>query len=112
MSSRQSFDNDNTSDVFEFTVGGKDYDFHYPTLGELEPIQRVIQELQIEQKKDTPESMQKSAELSDKVNGLIYGLVKPVGHKDSLQDTLSGLSVKIANKVNKKLIELLTEDED
>ena len=37
MSSRVNL-NENVNDKFEFTIGGKDYDFKYPTLDEMQPF--------------------------------------------------------------------------
>ena len=45
MSARQNL-NDNVNATFPFTVGGVDFDLKYPTLEELEPINKINTERQ------------------------------------------------------------------
>lgn len=109
MSSRINL-NDNTSDKFEFTIGGLDYDFIYPTLEEIEPITELYQEREAASKEDTPASVQKIADIDEKLTDKLYGLVKPVGHDTPIQDTLKKQPYPVVRAFNKMMTEQLTAE--
>lgn len=109
MSSRINL-NDNTSDRFEFTIGGLDYDFKYPTLDEIEPITNLYQERDIESKKDTPESVKKVAEIDDKLTDALYNLVVPVNHSTPIKETLKKQPFPVVRAFNKMMTEQLSAE--
>lgn len=108
MSSRFTFDTDNTNDVFEFTIKGKDYNFVYPTMKEIEPFSDLVKEIQDEQAKDTPDA-DHIKELEKRSDEAIYGFIKPIGHETPIKETLDNCSIKLRNEFNKKIISLLSE---
>ena len=87
MSSRTNL-NDNVETTFPFTVGGLDYDLKYPTLEEIEPVTEITRQRDIEAKKNTPESVEKVAELEKELEEIFYGFILPVGHTTPIRDTL------------------------
>lgn len=109
MSSRINL-NDNTSDKFEFTIGGLDYDFKYPTLDEIEPITNLYQERDIESKKDTPESVARIAEIDEQLTEALYKLVVPVGHDTPIRETLKKQPFPVVRAFNKMMTEQLSAE--
>ena len=109
MSSRINL-NDNASDKFEFTIGGLDYDFKYPTLEEIEPITDLYKERDIESKKDTPESVEKIAQIDEKLTEALYSLVIPVGHDTPIRDTLKKQPYPVVKAFNKMMTEQLAAE--
>lgn len=109
MSSRINL-NDNTNDKFEFTIGGLDYDFKYPTLDEIEPVTKLYNEREAEVKKDTPESVEKIAEIDDKLTKAMYSMVVPVGHTTPIEDTLKKQPFPVVKAFNKMMTEQLSAE--
>ena len=109
MSSRINL-NDNTSDKFEFTIGGLDYDFKYPTLDEIDPITNLYKERDIESKKDTPESVQRVAEIDEQLTDALYGLVIPVGHTTPIRETLKKQPFPVVRAFNKMMTDQLSAE--
>lgn len=109
MSSRINL-NDNTSDKFEFTIGGLDYDFKYPTLDEIDPITNLYKERDIENKKDTPESVQRVAEIDEQLTEALYGLVIPVGHTTPIRETLKKQPFPVVRAFNKMMTDQLSAE--
>lgn len=109
MSSRVNL-NDNTNDKFEFSIGGLDYDFKYPTLEEIDPITDLYKERDIESKKDTPESVQRIAEIDEKLTDILYGLVIPVGHDTPIRDTLKKQPYPVVRAFNKMMTDQLSAE--
>lgn len=109
MSSRINL-NDNTNDKFEFTIGGLDYDFRYPTLEEIDPITDLFNERSVEEKKDTPESAEKIAEIDKKLQGILYSFVVPVGHTTPIEDTLKKQPYPVVAAFNKMMTEQLSAE--
>ena len=109
MSSRKNL-NDNASDKFEFTVGGLDYDFKYPTLEEIEPITNLYTERESEAKKDTPESVEKIAEIDKNLTDKLYSMVVPVGHETPIEDTLKKQPYPVVKAFNKMMTDLLAAE--
>lgn len=109
MSSRINL-NDNTKDRFEFTIGGLDYDFKYPTLDEIEPITNLYQERDIESKKDTPESVARIAEIDEQLTEALYNLVIPVGHTTPIRETLKKQPFPVVRAFNKMMTEQLSAE--
>lgn len=109
MSSRINL-NDNISDRFEFTIGGLNYDFVYPTLEDVEPITDLTREREKFAKEDTPESVEKIAEIDDKLSETLYALVKPVGHDTPIKDTLKKQPYPVVRAFNKMIVEQLSAE--
>lgn len=109
MSSRINL-NDNTNDRFEFTIGGLDYDFKYPTLEEIDPITDLYRQREVAQKEDTPESVQKIADIDNKLTEILYGLVQPVGHSTPIEDTLKKQPFPVVRAFNKMMSEQLSAE--
>lgn len=109
MSSRINL-NDNTSDRFEFTIGGLDYDFKYPTLDEIDPITDLYKERDIESKKDTPEAAERVAEIDEQLTEALYRLVIPVNHSTPIKDTLKKQPFPVVRAFNKMMTEQLSAE--
>lgn len=109
MSSRVNL-NDNTSDKFEFTVGGLDYDFRYPTLEQIDPITELYNEREKAEKDDTPEGVDKLAEIDKKLEETLYGMVVPVGHTTPIRETLQKQPVPVVRAFNKMITEQLSAE--
>lgn len=101
MSSRVNL-NDNISDVFGFTIGGKDYDLKYPTMVELEPISDLTAKRDAAEKEGKTEEVAKlEQELTDKM----YELIIPVGHSTPIQDVLKTQPFPVIKAFNKMVTE-------
>lgn len=109
MSSRINL-NDNTSDRFEFSIGGLDYDFKYPTLEEIDPITDLYNQREVETKKDTPESVETIKQIDDKLTEKLYALVVPVGHAVPIQETLKKQPYPVVRAFNKMMTEQLSAE--
>ena len=109
MSSRRNL-NDNTSDRYEFSVGGLDYDFMYPTLEDIEPITNLYTERDVESKKDTPESVERIAQIDEELTEKMYGMVVPVGHSTPIRDTLKKQPYPVVKEFNKMMTDLLSAE--
>lgn len=109
MSSRINL-NDNTNDRFEFTIGGLDYDFKYPTLEEIDPITDLYKEREKAEKDGTPESVEKIADIDNKLTEALYGLVLPVGHNVPIKETLKKQPYPVVKAFNKMMTEQLSAE--
>lgn len=109
MSSRINL-NDNTNEKFEFTIGGLDYDFKYPTLEEIEPITDLYNRREIESKKDTPESVEEITKIDKELTDTLYKLVIPVGHTTPIQDILKKQPYPVVRAFNKMMTEQLSAE--
>lgn len=109
MSSRVNL-NENVNDKFEFTIGGKDYDFKYPTLDEMQPFTDLYRERDIASKEDTPASVQKVADIDSKLTDALYALIIPVGHDTPIKDTLQTQPFPVVRAFNKMITEQLSAE--
>lgn len=109
MSSRVNL-NDNTSDRYEFSIGGLDYDFKYPTLEEIEPITKLYEEREKLEKEDTAKSAEKLAEIDKKLTDTIYSFVVPVNHSTPIEETLKKQSYKVVKAFNKMMTDQLSAE--
>lgn len=109
MSSRTNL-NDNINDKYEFTVGGLDYDFKYPTLSEVEPITNLYKEREIAEKDTSAEGVEKLAQIDERLTDNLYNLIIPVGHDVPIKETLKKQSVKVVAAFNKMLAEQLSAE--
>lgn len=109
MSSRVNL-NDNASDRYEFSIGGLDYDFKYPTLEEIEPITKLYEEREKVEKEDTPESAEKLAKIDEQLTETLYSFVLPVNHSTPIQDTLKKQSYKVVKAFNKMMTDQLSAE--
>ena len=106
MSSRVNL-NDNTSDRFEFSIGGLDYDLLYPTLEQLEPMTDLFNQREVvEDSGDT----EKLKELDEKISDKMYEMIVPVGHTTPIRDTLKKQSYPVVKAFNKMLTEQLSAE--
>lgn len=109
MSSRVNL-NDNTNDRFEFSIGGLDYDFKYPTLEEIDPITELYKEREKAEKEGTPESVEKIAKIDEKLTDTLYGLVIPVNHDTPIRDTLKKQPYPVVKAFNKMITDQLSAE--
>ena len=109
MSSRVNV-NDTVEEAFGFTIGGLDYDFKYPTLRAMEPIQELSRERDKVSKEDTPESVDKLAQLDNKLTEKFYEFVIPVGHNTPIKETLDNQPLPVVKAFNKLIIEQLSAE--
>lgn len=108
MSSRVNL-NDNTSDRYEFSIGGLDYDFVYPTLEQVEPITDLYNAREKETKKENPDDAVLK-DIDNKLEEALYGLVVPVGHTTPIKETLKKQSFKVVQAFNKMMTEQMTAE--
>lgn len=109
MSSRVNL-NDNTSEKYEFTIGGLDYDFKYPTLEQIEPITDLYNKREQETKKETPESVKEIAKIDEKLTELLYSFVVPIGHETPIEKTLKTQPYPVVKAFNKMMMDLLSAE--
>ena len=109
MSSRVNL-NDTASDRYEFSVGGLDYDFKYPTLEEIEPITQLYQEREKAEKENTPESVDKMNEIDNELTEKLYSFVIPVNHTTPIRETLKKQAYKVVQAFNKMMMEQLSAE--
>ena len=107
MSSRINL-NDNVNDTYEFSIGGLDYDFKYPTMTDIEPITNLYNEREAESKKGTPESEARVKEIDNQIEDLLYGLVIPVGHSTPIREILKTQSIRVVKNFNEMLNQQLS----
>lgn len=90
--------NDNVNESFAFNVGGKDWEMVYPLTEELETIENMyiqIRELSEEKKKD------EAQEVADKLNDMLYALIKPVDHEENIREVMKKQNVRVLRNFNK-----------
>lgn len=109
MSSRVNL-NDNTSEKYEFTIGGLDYDFKYPTLEQIEPITDLYEKRDVAVKEDTPESVKEIKKIDEKLTDLLYSFVVPVGHETPIEKTLKAQPYPVVKAFNKMMMDLLSAE--
>ncbi len=109
MSSRINL-NDTASDRFEFSIGGLDYDFKYPTLAEIDPITDLYKEREKAEKENTPEAVEKITEIDNKLTDTLYGFVIPVGHSTPIRETLKTQPYPVIKAFNKMMAEQLSAE--
>lgn len=109
MSSRVNL-NDNVNERYEFSVGGLDYDFVYPTLTAIEPITELYNQREAEEAKDTPESKEKIKEIDQKLTDVLYSFVVPVGHMTPIKETLEKQPYPVIKAFNKMMTEQLSAE--
>lgn len=106
MSSRVNL-NDNTSDRFEFSIGGLDYDLKYPTLEQLEPMTDLFNQREVvEDSGDT----EKLKELDEQISDKMYSMIIPVGHTTPIRETLNKQPYPVVKAFNKMLTEQLSAE--
>lgn len=102
MSSRVNL-NDNVEEVFGFTVGGLDYDFKYPTLAMMEPIQELSKEREKAELDKSPEGVDKLSKIDDELTEKFYEFVVPVGHNTPIEETLKNQSLPVVKAFHKMI---------
>ena len=109
MSSRVNL-NDNTNDKFEFTIGGLDYDFRYPTLEQIDPITDLYNEREKAEKDGSPESVDRIAKIDKELTDTLYKMVVPVGHTTPIQETLKKQPYPVVKAFNKMMTDQLSAE--
>ena len=109
MSSRINL-NDNVADKFEFTIGGKDYDFLYPTLEQIEPITDLYSEREKLEKQDTAKSVEEITKIDEKLTETLYSMVVPVGHNTPIKEVLKTQPYPVVKAFNKMMTEQLSAE--
>ena len=109
MSSRVNL-NDNVEEAFGFTIGGLDYDFKYPTLKVMEPIQELNREREKAALDKTPEGDEKLGKIDNELTEKLYELVVPVGHETPIKETLESQPLPVVKAFNKLVIEQLSAE--
>lgn len=109
MSSRLNL-NDTTESTFQFTIGGLDYDLKYPTMEEIEPITELSKEREKLEKEETPESVDKIAELDKKLEDTMYGFIIPVGHDTPIKETLKKQAFPVVKAFNQMMAKQLSAE--
>jgi len=106
MSARQNL-NDNVNATFPFTVGGVDFDLKYPTLEELEPINKINTERQaaVEDGNTT-----RIAELDKELEEVFYGFIVPVDGTSDIQAVLKKQPFPVVKAFSKMIKEQLAVD--
>jgi len=99
--------NDNISDAFQFTIGGLDYDFKYPTMEDFEPMGNLYKERDAAEKKHDDK---KVAEIDEKLQKALYDLIIPVGHDTPIQDTLKKQPYPVVKAFNKMVKDQLSAE--
>lgn len=109
MSSRVNL-NDNVNDRYEFSIGGLDYDFVYPTLSAIEPITELYNQREIAEAENTPESKTKIQEIDKKLTDTLYSFIVPVGHTTPIKETLEKQSYKVVKEFNQMMAQQLSAE--
>lgn len=95
MSSRVNL-NDNISDKYEFTVGGLDFDLKYPTMTDIEPISKLMEE----RENASPE---RKKEIDEQTVELMYQMITPVGHTTPIKEVLQTQPFPVVKAFNKMI---------
>lgn len=107
MSSRENLFDD-VDEVKQITIAGHDFDIRFPTLEEMEPIQKMLTEVNALRDKTDDEAVKKTEELDKKFQKALYAFVEPVGeHNDSIEKVLKTLPAKVSRRLNNVLIDML-----
>lgn len=109
MSSRVNL-NDNVEEVFGFTIGGLDYDFKYPTLSTMEPIQGLYRDREKAEADKSPEGIDKLSEIDEQLTEKFYELIIPVGHDTPIKETLKNQPLPVVKAFNKMVMEQLSAE--
>lgn len=104
MSSERFNFNDTVSEVFQFEINGLAYDMRYPTQDEIRPFVKLATEYDSIKDTATPEQIEK---VSSKMEDFIYGLISPVGHQTTIQETVKKCNIVVLRHLNERLIQEL-----
>lgn len=103
--------NDNVEERFEFSIGGLDYDFYYPTMEEIEPITELSTKRSVEEAKGTPESAEEIAKIDKEMTNLMYSFIKPTnGNTTPIEDTLKKQRFPVVRAFNKMIMEQISAE--
>ena len=109
MSSRVNL-NDNVEEVFGFTIGGKDYDFKYPTLTTMEPIQELYRKRQKAELDKSSEGVDNLSKIDDELTEKFYELIIPVGHDTPIKEILTTQPLPVVKAFNKMVTDQLAAE--
>jgi hypothetical protein len=88
---------DNVNDSFEFDLRGKKYEMRYPTTGEIEDIQTLNVELE---KATEAKDEARVKQANEKLEGALYGFIKPTGHETNIKEALKAENVMVLRNFN------------
>lgn len=97
--------NDNVADHFEFTVGGINFNLKYPTLEQLEPVQK-INTVRAEAVKNG--DTEKVTECDRELEAVFYGLITAEDGVSKIADVLKTQPFPVVKKFNKMITEQLS----
>lgn len=97
MSSRINL-NDSVSEKYEFTIGGLDFDLKYPTLTDMEPIGKLLEE------RETA-SPERQKEIDAQTSDMMYAMITPVGHTTAIKDVIKTQPFPVVKAFNRMLKE-------
>lgn len=104
MSSERFNFNDTVSDAFQFEINGLAYDMRYPTQDEIRPFVKLATDFKTAEEQGDVEKAQK---ISSKMEDFIYGLISPVGHQTTIQETVKKCNIVVLRHLNERLIQEL-----
>lgn len=112
MSSRLNL-NDNVRDVFEFTIGGLDYDLKYPTLEEIDPIRLLTEKSEAVDNNDKlsdEEKLEQKTKINNEIEDIMYSMITPVNHDKAIKDVIRTQPFPVVKAFNKMLNEQFTAE--
>lgn len=99
--------NDNVNTSYGFSVGGFDFDLKYPTLEELEPINKISQD---REKAVRAENTELVAELDKQLEETFYGFITCTDGVTKIQDVLKKQPFPVVKAFNKMVQTQLSVD--
>ena len=96
--------NDNVEDTFPFSVGGHDFDLRYPTLEEIEPLQKIIFDREAAEKAGDTEKL---TAYTEQLMDTIYSFIIYAGNENpapTIKDVLKKQNSKVIAKFNEMMI--------
>jgi len=96
--------NDNVNEAFPFSVGGHDFDLRYPTLEEIEPLQKVIADREAAEKAGDADKIEAA---TNQLMDTIYGFIVYAGNENpapNIKDVLKKQNTKVIAKFNEMMI--------
>ena len=97
--------NDKVEPYFGFILGGVDFNLKYPTLEELEPVQKINTErAEAVRANDT----EKIADCDKRLENIFYGLITAVDGTSDINEVLKKQPFPVVKKFNKMITEQLS----
>lgn len=86
---------DNVNDGFQFDLRGKVYFMKYPTMGEIEELQRLAEDAKAKSKSD-----ESAAEQPGDAQDYMYQFISPVDHDTPIKYALKDENLKVLQNFN------------